>query len=605
MTRLADTGPAARPAAPARAAGRRAAVFVLGTWALLLLAALAYVASYGRNVPFWDDYSVVPVLAGEAPAPAAWLWQQHSEHRVPLQKLVILLLLRATGADFRSGMVFSVLLLGAAALALSWTARQLRGRWSPADAFFPLLLLFGAHCFNVLNCWQVTLTLPTALACALLAVIVLRGARLAPGAALLVGCCLALLFLCGALGLPFVLPFGLWLGYAGTRRWRAAEPHAHRDATLFLALAAGALLLVPLYFAGYRQPTYNPASPGLRESLRTSLQFLSVSLGSGARKGWEVAGPAPGLAVLGLIVPSVVCLAVAWWGRPDERLRAAGLLAFLGAMALLALGVGHGRAGSGPEAGLVIRYVTLAVPALLCLYYVWQLYGPPAVRPRVQAALCAFAGLLFLLNVPVAFKYGGSQYRIKAGFERDLRDGVPVYLLVKRHTPAIHPNQDVLAESLRLLRRAGVGPFARLQDDPPFREVPLPVAPARVHEMTWDQGAGRATGVDPYLVFRLPAPRPVAGIRLTYTHTNRDGTSPRFRVDWKAHDRDEFTTERGYEDPYAVTGPAEVTRTVWVADVVGEFRIHPDDQPCSFALTALVLLVPTDARPGREEVHGD
>ena len=97
---------------------------VWSVWAIMLLAALACIARWGRNIPLAEDWLLVPALTGHEPSIPDWLWAQNNEHRVALPKLVYLGLLAVT-ADFRSGMVLSVLLL--AALVGAIVLSRLRG----------------------------------------------------------------------------------------------------------------------------------------------------------------------------------------------------------------------------------------------------------------------------------------------------------------------------------------------------------------------------------------------------------------------------------------------------------------------------------------------
>src|SRR4029077_1188220 len=79
---------------------RLASVFVWSSWALMFLAAMAFVATYGRNAPFWDDWEIlVPALAGKQPITATWLWETYHEHRLPLPKLILLGLGKLTDCD--------------------------------------------------------------------------------------------------------------------------------------------------------------------------------------------------------------------------------------------------------------------------------------------------------------------------------------------------------------------------------------------------------------------------------------------------------------------------------------------------------------------------
>src|SRR5207248_1941283 len=62
-------------------------------WAIWLLAGvmalalLFFVYRHGDNVPYFDDWRIVPVLTGHEPITLRWLWSQHNEHRMPIQKL--------------------------------------------------------------------------------------------------------------------------------------------------------------------------------------------------------------------------------------------------------------------------------------------------------------------------------------------------------------------------------------------------------------------------------------------------------------------------------------------------------------------------------------
>ena len=184
MTTLADAKQPSRQTAPPSASAPGAPAFVWGAWALLLLAALAFVGRCGSDVPVQDEWDgIVPQLTGHAPVTAGWLWAQHFEYRIPLPKLLMLALFALGGGDFRAGMFFNVLALGGLAFALIRAAASLRGGIGYADAFFPVALLHWGHWENFLMHWQVAYTLPVALACTLLLIIARSGAPLTPRAA--------------------------------------------------------------------------------------------------------------------------------------------------------------------------------------------------------------------------------------------------------------------------------------------------------------------------------------------------------------------------------------------------------------------------------------
>jgi hypothetical protein len=130
------------------------------------------VAAFARDVPWWDDWNLVPVLSGREPASAAWLWERHNEHRIPIPELIHLTLAAPAGADFRAAPYLNALGLSAGAFAL-----------------FPLALLNWGQYGNLLWSFQVQFVCSTVLF--LLAVALLTASARPPGArrTLLAGLC--------------------------------------------------------------------------------------------------------------------------------------------------------------------------------------------------------------------------------------------------------------------------------------------------------------------------------------------------------------------------------------------------------------------------------
>lgn len=110
--------------------------------------------------------------------------------------------------------------------------------------------------------------------------------------------------------------------------------------------------------------------------------------------------------------------------------------------------------------------------------------------------------------------------------------------------------------------------------------------------MTWKNGAGRATGDEPHLVFALPKPRYVGGVRLTYVHSNKENRPPLFQMFWKRSGQKGFTEDQHYLNYALDTGPQGYNVTVWIGDIIDQFRVHPDNKECDFRISKMVLLVP-------------
>lgn len=362
---------------------------------------------------------------------------------------------------------------------------------------------------------------------------------------------------------------------------------------MLVVISAIALLLTAIYFVGWEPVPYHPKSYSVYQSLKTSLQFLTIGLGPAIRDWW----PAMGIMTILVFGATVMRLATVWHEQPAERGRAIGLLLFLGAMASLALGLGLGRNG------FETRYVTLAVPAWCCAYFVWELYPVPVLR-WLPAALGLVATVSLWPNTRFGVAYAEELRGWLGRFERDLASGVPAHELIHRYGPWLHPHQDIVADYLRLLRDAQVGPYRALRLDGSFRAIPVPLDPIQTEQLEWHDSTARVAGPRPALLFQLPADQYVGGIRLRYQYKSDDGTLPYIGVRWRPSSQTEFAPERFYK--YSPTGDranwergawtrlgdSATTLTIWIADTVRQVGITPDFRPATFRIVELSLLVP-------------
>jgi hypothetical protein len=107
----------------------------------------------------------------------------------------------------------------------------------------------------------------------------------------------------------------------------------------------------------------------------------------------------------------------------------------------------------------------------------------------------------------------------------------------------------------------------------------------------WQENTAHVTGVDPYLTYQLTPARPVAGIRIGYSHRNPQGAPARFNLSWKRPGQIGYSATQRFANWALPTGDRKET-TVWIDDVVDQFRIQPDNQPCEFRIDQLTILEP-------------
>lgn len=443
---------------------RASAAFVWLVWAATLASILVAIARDGRNIPFEEDWLMVAPMLGHEPDVPRWLWSQNSEHRLPLPRLVNLVLLRASG-DFRSTMVFNVLTLALVAAAMIFAARSLRGgHTSPTDAFFPLLLLHLGNWDNLVWGWQIQFVLPTVLACVLLLIVITDPGQQTRGVSIAGALALICLPLSGANGLILTPALAGWFAYTAWIRRRGDLSDRFTGSWIPGGAALVATVLCVVYFVGYESSPWNEASPGLRAALETTGKFVALAVGPAAASSWLLFG---GLVLFILLV----CLGALFSARrswSDQQIRLAGLLAFFACFAVLAVAVGWGRAGRAAATGrMPTRYVLLAAPVLCAAYFTLLLYGRKWSQRAGPAALALLMAVLLPFNTHVGLQRREWFGTGMTAFEQDLASGaLPTVLARRHHGFLLHWDEPLMISSMRMLRDSGIGPFTQLPQEP-------------------------------------------------------------------------------------------------------------------------------------------
>jgi hypothetical protein len=439
------------------------AVFVWGVWALMFGMALACVRSYGSDVPFYDEWFLVPVLADEEPVTATWLWSQHEEHRIPLPRLLYLFFVRVTGLGFVGLMYFNAVALAVVAMCLIVAVKRLRGRTVFSDAFLATAILNVGGVESYVWGFAVQLVLSAVLAGVVLAVIGESQPQVGFTGVCIAGICLVLMPLTGASGLVMVPPLAGWLIYAGVRHW-TSDVGQKRTSAMALFLAVVALAECAAYVIGYA-PGTSPANPGLRATAVTALQALSMSLGPAGTEYW----PYSGVAVFALLAVTAILLIVLFARQPTVRTCSAGMLLFLVAITAVALAIGFGRGGYEGSSGLQTRYVVLMTLALCGIYLAWAVNDLAAGR-FVQMLLFVVACGFFLDNLRTAKAVAEPIRQQLSSFEQDAARGMDAADLAERHTLGLFPGArdwpeqaprltDFLAARIIMMQKAKIGPF--------------------------------------------------------------------------------------------------------------------------------------------------
>lgn len=342
---------------------------------LLALAPLAYlvcvVVRYGIDVPFWDQWDLVPLLDKMYRGELAFsdLWAQHNGHRLLFPQLIMLGLARLTAWNILYELSVNIALaLGVFAVLvhqIRTTERSLGVvglHWAiPASS----LIVFSISQYqNWL--WGYQIAMPLTLLAVVGGIVLLSGPafrwrRFA--AAALLGIVATYSFASGVLFWPIGL--GILLVVTRGRKERKAS-----IATWLLV----SLLTLGFYLWHYQRPASDSALSLMFDMPLTYVSYVLKYLGSICAQYYR--SPLPGQQAdgdLALVSGLLAMFALGWAGGMLMWPKIAGfrvLLPYL-AMTVYSLGTammtGVGRVGMGGDEALECRYCTMVVPLWVSL----------------------------------------------------------------------------------------------------------------------------------------------------------------------------------------------------------------------------------------------
>ncbi|MEO8460834.1 MAG: hypothetical protein ABI451_09915 [Dokdonella sp.] len=555
-------------------------------WTLTVAMMFLYVAWYGRNMPYWEDWGLVPVLTGAQPFSLDWLTQQVLEHRFVLSRAMLYPIWWLSGGDFRGAMFVNAALLAAVAWMCVQTARKLRGRASYFDAFFPMALLNLGHHESLIFFVQLYFVLPVVLFLVAVAIIArdswMRSGRIAT----CLGLCIAALPLNGGIGMMLAPPLLVWALVAAWVRRR------ERAASIPLALAALlALIEIGLYFVNYHAPAIGTQARSVLAISRAALEVVSVTFGPAA----AAAFPLSGLFTAALLLTGSLFLTATVLRNRFERIRALGLLMALAGIALVVLGIGFGRSVLGAQAGFSGRYALLVVPGLIVVFLASVRYLDTTFGRLLPVLLFSAACAMLGLNAHSALDYAAYRDKIADGVANAIRSGASPAAVAREYAGTVTSNTDPnVVPALRSLQRMNWGPYrsdasATSANWVNCRETDLPLHISDSHEMNFDGKWTTATGNDPSMVLDLPTSLSVCGVRIRYEIANDDQSSATMQVFWGDTTTSKYFSGITRNHMFSVS-PGMHETTIWIYDTIDRLRIDPDTRPCRFKLDSVTLL---------------
>lgn len=577
------------PLQPDRRAWRAAVApaVVHAVWVAMSTMAFAFVWKYGRNVPFMEDWDLVPTLSGAVPFRFSWLFEQTVEHRYILARALLYPLWQLT-YDGRSAMWLSTALLSATAFSLLRTARRVRGRASVADAFFPLVLLHPGHAETLIFFLQLCYVLPVVILGAATVLIATDRWAGRPVWTAILAALVALLPLNGAIGLLMAVPLVAWMAWVS---------FARRSSRALGASAVAATALEAVYFIGYQAPPL-PAlvARTVRGTARTTVEILSVGFGPGAAWWWPWSGIVAG-AALGLAAGA---LAFQMWREPGDRTRAGGVLACVAATGILVAGIAWGRTRLGPGAGIPPRYALLVASGLCAAFLASALVGRTLLATRIpQYVLAACAAAALWSNVEVGREYGRPRLAASDAVLADVRAGVPTPIVAARAAAAIYPNPGALAVRLDMLRAQGSGPYHGVAAPAPRACAGEAAVTARtlLNEATMEGDVLRCTGPDGFAVYALAAPTDVCSVTVDVAYELPATGEVPLQLYWCLEGSSGFEEARRMQTAVVDTAGGRQSVTFDVYDRIDRIRIDPAPYPCAMRIERIRITTRDAASP--------
>lgn len=420
--------------------------------------------------PFSDDWHFVPYAVGIEQISWDWLWHQHVDHRIPLQKLIQVFLLQASSVDFRVLVLANAVFAYLVTVLLLRAVRSYRGRTSIGDFLFPLILMnpgfgpfhWGFH-FQFMS--SVLLVL-CSLAFILLSMVDNKVLNL-----LASGVCLLLLAFCGMNGaiLAGIISFTALVHLYAVRPIESIAM-THVTAVLF----ATALAAVGVVFFSWQPSGASrmPRDAALLDSVRSVMEnwFLLIT-----PHGRRLPLAAPSLYYAAnsvLYAAAIVIVGYRLWANHKSTTGVGqGLLALasvvLGGLALL-LSIAIGRS-SYWSPGLEVHYGYLAVILPLASWIIISTETPKKLTVWVASGLLFIYGAMYLNNLDLVQEEIDYKRKVLVSFYSDAGSGMPVAEFVAKHIPNFfyidteHARKTV-ESGILLMKNAGIQPYTHLRD---------------------------------------------------------------------------------------------------------------------------------------------
>lgn len=424
----------------------------LGFWAF----AHYFTYKYASNVPYWDAWEYVEIVAGRRPLTWQVVWEQHNEHRIVWQTLFEIGWGRLTNWNQYLAAFFPFLFLGAAYALLLRRAIATRPwlttpqRWLLAGALSLFMFSFRQYdhlIWEMMLCWGLLV----------LAMVLFAGAftrYVEEGGGWRQTTWLAALVLVAAFSTGQGLAVNIFVVVAGALGLALGK----RLPRGYWALALWSVALVAIYFVGYTKPAHHPPVTAALADLRTLVDYVLALLGGVVAwdftYAWRV-----GVGILALALAVVGVLL--WRDGLGAIWQFVARYPLVPMMGILLGAIVVGRVGLGAAQATASRYVpftiVLLVPIVLAAIDLLRGAGGRAVTAALAVVVLALAPVWYL-----GYRQGLHEGWVRRNDLRSWRDCVLAQpsAIGTCDGKGVYPVAEILARRTLLLREEGLCFFA-------------------------------------------------------------------------------------------------------------------------------------------------
>ncbi len=424
---------------------------------------------YSNPFPYSDEWNFLPQAIGVEPLTWDWVWAQHSDHRIPIQKIFQVSLLRLTGYDFGLLILANTILIFLTTSLLISAVRIYRESSQVGDLIIPLILMnpgFGPFIWS----FHFEFMSSTLLSLIFLAFFLQKNTPSCNTSYIMGSICILLMAFCGMNGVvPSIIISLLFLLYM---LW--ARPISNKFVLYIILIILVLALMVSLIIIS----SWNPSGVTTLSSTVFLKKIYNITdnfyylinprpiIMFEKQKIYFVVNSVLYIVALGFLAKRI------WESYQIYRsffIDDIAVLVTLIASFSIQLNIAIGRAEYWSP-GLEMHYGYLATVLPIVTWIAVSVYVPRKMGIIIGLVLVLLYGYLYVENLQWRMIYAKENRQKVLDVNKDILNGMKISDFVKRYNHIFYyvDNDDtrqIVKSAIIILKNSNVEPYAHLQLD--------------------------------------------------------------------------------------------------------------------------------------------